>query len=566
MKNAILSLLLSAWAAFGAIYHVDFATGLDSNDGLSTSTPFKRAPGDAQATGTAASTTLAAGDTVIFKGGVRYSGEVSLDWSGTVGGGYITYDGNSDGTWGTGRAIMDGNITNLIAFDASSTARYYIRIQNFDITRYGGYETNDAIWADTTCASPVGADVGVRGIGVAFEVGGSNIVVQSCDMWAMGAWQNQSPLTGNAIDGFGVRFVNCLNTVTTNCSFRQMKNGIRIEAGGSSISSNNWITKCTFTNQLVWGVDLSIGGANATMAYSIITNSFIGNMTEYDLGNWAGCPSPPHTDGIFARNSGQTTATWVGNRIEACDFKTQIYNNTEGGTAAIFISEGPSIDIFNCVFMGARWLVAGPIEVGQQTLGALQEVRIFNNSFLEWGSCVTLATETDEAVKKVYVMNNIFYLQKLDTGGYLMDNATGTAAPVASDYNLFYRTNSASTARVALWDGVLMTLEALQTNSLALNNSNSIYGDPGYLVSSYVVTNSTGYLNDLRITTNSPAYRAGTNVSAFITSDRNGNPRIAATPSIGAFEPEAESGGSSRAFSSQIGGRGVTFGGRVELR
>jgi len=55
-----------------AIYYIDYATGADTNNGTSTSTPFKRCPGDPAATDTALATTLAAGDKVIFKGGVTY--------------------------------------------------------------------------------------------------------------------------------------------------------------------------------------------------------------------------------------------------------------------------------------------------------------------------------------------------------------------------------------------------------------------------------------------------------------------------------------------------------------
>jgi len=56
----------------GAMYYVDFVSGSDSNNGTSTGTPFQHCPGDSAATGSAASTALAAGDTVVFKKGVTY--------------------------------------------------------------------------------------------------------------------------------------------------------------------------------------------------------------------------------------------------------------------------------------------------------------------------------------------------------------------------------------------------------------------------------------------------------------------------------------------------------------
>jgi hypothetical protein len=93
-----------------ATYYVDFAAGSDANAGTSTGAAWKRCAGDAEATGVAASTTLSPGDTVIFKGGVRYYSTLGLGFSGTAGS-RITYDGNSAGTWGTGKAIIDGSVS-----------------------------------------------------------------------------------------------------------------------------------------------------------------------------------------------------------------------------------------------------------------------------------------------------------------------------------------------------------------------------------------------------------------------------------------------------------------------
>jgi hypothetical protein len=93
-----------------ATYFIDFATGSNSNAGTSTGAPWKHCPGDTNATGTAAATSLVAGDTVILKGGVHYYGRIGLNFSGADGN-RLTYDGNSAGTWGTGKAIIDGSET-----------------------------------------------------------------------------------------------------------------------------------------------------------------------------------------------------------------------------------------------------------------------------------------------------------------------------------------------------------------------------------------------------------------------------------------------------------------------
>ena len=97
----------AAPAPSGTTYYVDFVGGLDSNTGTSPSAPWKHAPGDPDSTAVPANATLQHGDTVVFKGGVVYEGTVVLEWSGSPGN-PLVYDGNSAGTFGSGRAIIDG--------------------------------------------------------------------------------------------------------------------------------------------------------------------------------------------------------------------------------------------------------------------------------------------------------------------------------------------------------------------------------------------------------------------------------------------------------------------------
>ncbi|NLF31053.1 MAG: right-handed parallel beta-helix repeat-containing protein [Planctomycetes bacterium] len=94
-------------SAAGAVYYVDYDGGRDTNAGTSPDAPFKHAPGDPQAAARAKATAPAAGDTVIFKGGVHYRGSLTLTGSGTEGR-PIVYDGNTAGTFGQGRAVLEG--------------------------------------------------------------------------------------------------------------------------------------------------------------------------------------------------------------------------------------------------------------------------------------------------------------------------------------------------------------------------------------------------------------------------------------------------------------------------
>ncbi len=100
------SLCFSAWAS-ATTYYVDFAGGDNKADGASPETAWKHAPGDSNATDRPAAAKLAPGDTVVFRGGVAYHGSISLTASGETGN-PITFDGNTTGTFGEGRAVLDG--------------------------------------------------------------------------------------------------------------------------------------------------------------------------------------------------------------------------------------------------------------------------------------------------------------------------------------------------------------------------------------------------------------------------------------------------------------------------
>ena len=105
---AVFALLVAmTFPLFGATYYVDFDGGDNQADGLSPQTAWKHSPGDRNATDNPGAVDLQPGDTIVFKGGVAYFGEIQLSVSGSEGK-PITLDGNTAGTFGQGRAILDG--------------------------------------------------------------------------------------------------------------------------------------------------------------------------------------------------------------------------------------------------------------------------------------------------------------------------------------------------------------------------------------------------------------------------------------------------------------------------
>jgi parallel beta-helix repeat protein len=108
---ALMAMLIgvgSSEAAGPRVYHVDFRGGSDEHDGLTPRAALKHAPGDPAATGKAQAVALQPGDTVLFKGGVVYRGNVVVTASGEAGR-PIVFDGNTAGQFGQGRALLDGS-------------------------------------------------------------------------------------------------------------------------------------------------------------------------------------------------------------------------------------------------------------------------------------------------------------------------------------------------------------------------------------------------------------------------------------------------------------------------
>ena len=112
MRHQLLIILIAYFCINSGLnaaeFFVDYESGRDAADGKTIKTAFKHCPGDAQAQGRAAQTQLKAGDKVRFKGGVIYRGSITVNSSGTQEA-PIILDGNHKGTWGKGRAVIDGS-------------------------------------------------------------------------------------------------------------------------------------------------------------------------------------------------------------------------------------------------------------------------------------------------------------------------------------------------------------------------------------------------------------------------------------------------------------------------
>ena len=112
MKYKVMAFLLVGLVVFhlplsARTFYVDFDGGDNTADGQAPDRAWKHAPFDPNAEGHPAEIRLQPGDTVLFKGGVRYHGELVVAVSGEKDN-PITLDGNTAGTFGEGPAMLDG--------------------------------------------------------------------------------------------------------------------------------------------------------------------------------------------------------------------------------------------------------------------------------------------------------------------------------------------------------------------------------------------------------------------------------------------------------------------------
>jgi hypothetical protein len=543
MKLIFLFTLILAQQIQAATYYVDFNTGSDANNGTTTGTPWKRAPGDTNASGNAASATLSAGDRVRFKGGVEYFGWLSLNWSGSSGN-HITYIGNAAGDWGTGSAFISGS-NNAVSIFRATSIQSFIKFESLILTNAGGYREDDAVWSTTNAVtSPP------NGAGIDFQVtsvGSHDIIITNCIAEEIGQWQNVIPMSGvNSITGAGINLIGVSNVVITGYTGRKMKVGIGVYAYG--YTPNVLITNCSMDTYFVWGIDIAPATTSSTLTNWVVADSFIQNYHQYDADTWAGYGESPHTDGIFVRSAAIAGSVWQDVIIERCTFRKEHWGT--GGTASIYVSQGPSVTIRSCIFADphGRQAYIGFDQSGTST----QAVWIYNNTFINTG--VTASIDyLNSNPNFVRVMNNVMFCMTAVQNLTAYGNNESEIGTLVSDYNIFSSMYSPLANYYAVKDQGYQTLNQWQTNALFGYDINSTVQSL-----TFASTNGAKSTWNLRVTSPS-VYTLGTNLTALFgtVNDRDGVafPASGLWP-IGAY---ADAGGSSTTY------RGFSFGSGVKL-
>ncbi|HAB19438.1 MAG TPA: hypothetical protein DCE44_23780 [Verrucomicrobiales bacterium] len=523
----ILSLLLSAstWLLAGT-YYIDFAAGNDSSDGTSPSTAWRRCPGDPSATGNAQAKSLRAGDLVIFKGGVVYVGTIKIVTSGTATA-PIIFDGNDSDSWGFGRAIIDRtHLSGARCFTGNANVSHIV-IRGFELRNCGGYRDDDPILSTTTpITSPP------DGVGVDFFAGGhKNLRFENLYLHRIGQWRNQIPFSGgNSITGTGISLQNCDGVLIRNCEFTKMRNPIAIKS--IALTKNIEVDRCDLHDYFVWGVDIAPRKTGAAFSDIWIHDTIIRDYHQYDSGNWLGYGEKPHTDGIFLRTSGISSG-WTNINVFNCSFYTDYPGNSIGGTASIYVSQGPSVNIYNNVFNRDKHTRVIGI-IGNVATTNPQFIRIYNNSFLNGPTQVYIAGESNTSRRAIHIRNNIFY--RTGQANYTMINYESGTFPNSLDYNIYFDPAvSASKRYVFMYAGNYRTLSSIQNSGYEPNGR---YLDPGYLD----IIPTLPSADDLRLTVGANALARGINLSTVFQIDKASLPRVATGPwDVGAYTGEATS-------------------------
>ena len=470
--------LVHAWAS---TYYVDFASGADSNAGTTTASPWQHCPGDASATSVASGTTLLPRDTVVFKGGVQYTGTLTLTFSGSLGS-PITYDGNSGGTFGVGQAIIDGNGVNggVITLNSAN----YITINYLEIRNA----------------------TGVNGNGIIDRSGSSHITVSNCKIHDTGNSSIDAAdphgggpggETGGNISTSGGTYW----TITGNLLYNSFNGCVALWPASYCTINNNEITDKT-----AWGVRITGGTGNT------ISNNKFHDIYWYD---WSTGYSI-HTDFIFINPEGPAvTNTSIYNNLF---YNNYVFSDNAGSAVINAECDGADVQnlyIYNNVFFNPHSYMT--LEFGSNN-GNLSGVYVYENSI--WTTSTFCNIGPNGHTVGIAIENNAV------TAYGAVYQATLTGATLADNYNCY---NPVYANFVSNTGQTLAAWKALGYDA------NSLSADPQFVA---VGTRSAPAINawNLQLQPTSPALTAGAVLGSPYNVDITGLSRAGTGWTMGAYQ------------------------------
>jgi len=481
-------------------YYVDFAAGSDTNDGKSQGAAFKHAPGDANATGSAAAVTLKAGDVVLLKGGVEYDGSIAIAASGTADA-PIVLEGGAQQGWGTGSAIVDGQTTRTVGVSLSGAS--YVVVEGFEVRDF----------SKTTSST-----------GIAVEGGGNDTVVGNRlhDVYYA---QNPGGTSWEQQRGTGISVDNSPGTNVYANFVRDVGNaGISISADGADVTGGT--TACNEVTNMNWGIVAALGDSKpgTHLAGLTIAHNYIHDFDQYYVCNaW-------HRDGIFVFSRPDDESLTIDD-VEIADNYFEDNTSGFGSTAWIYIEfVCRNFDVHHNVLNASRSYY------GIRVLGdgfQVQGNHVFANNVIANSNGQGSAGIHIQQSSGAKLVNNVFYD---DDVGYMI--ATDSMAGATGDYDLFYRTGSGTDVAIlnagpaaSPNSGGAMSLDLAGMQAQGFE-AHGAYGDPMWSQPfASIDSDATGFLPKA----GSPAIDRGTLLSYPVDFAGTAIPK-GGDPDIGAFE------------------------------
>jgi len=464
--------------ADAATYYVDYQSGSDSNNGLSTTTPWKRCPG---MIGFSGSYSHQAGDRFIFKGGVTWPASVfystsplqafTIGFSGTLGN---VDEYTTDQTWYSGASysppVWDGGgavINNAGMLESTGTR--YVKINGIKFQNIGDgtdakngraiYLLDVSDWEISNIAIDAN---GKHGIVAAWGASGkSNFKVHHSNFTRL------TNIIEMAID-YDVTGIEIYNNHFYDCgplhTLADHGDGIHVWRTGTAKADGIKIHNNLFDGDMLSGygatalIYLESSGKNAEIYNNLIT---FNNTMQPNLAYWYFSPAVVDVVGcdsckIYENTIDGTNYAPVG--LER-GFKTCIYSVNENDGIA------ESIEIKNNILSGCKWAIM-----------------CGNKNLCNWTSD-----------------NNLFYVR---SDGY-----------IGADETIYFST-------LSNWQGFLGGCPYSD------NDCNSLSANPLFISSS-----------NKRLQSSSPAKDAGINLGYLYSTDLDGIPRPQGSAwDIGAYE------------------------------
>jgi hypothetical protein len=298
------------------------------------------------------------------------------------------------------------------------------------------------------------------------------------------------------------------NILVEDCTFHDMEEGVSF--GFRPIPTENLtVRRCT-----IYNIDDGISVASGT-ANSVCRNIFFHDNRIYDFANWDdSIDNSYHHDGIHLVTTGS------GSYIE----NIRIYNNVIGSgfgtraTSGIYVSSGcTDALVFNNILIGDPNTPGNGLVTVKTWIG--DTVGIYNNVFIgngTSGSAIYL-NGGDSAGGTVDIKNNIF------TAITATNVSVSDRWTLTSNRNLGYQLRSGwEYSYSSTISGSLKTIPQWQELGF---DADSVYNQDPLLTETY------------RLGAGSPAIGEGENLSAFFTTDADGNTRPASGAwDIGAYQ------------------------------